>query len=213
MSANEIAELNRNSALENLQKFLNEPADEKQVKKLNGVNYLPIGYVESKLDSIYSGLWSIENIHTTIMLNSILVELELKVYNFIIGQWITRAGVGAVPVQLQKDKKVITPEDIQTFAIQKGAPAAKAFALKNAAQSLGVIFGRNINRTGDYEYLPLSEAVAEYEEQNSAITDIFNNIESITDLATLKNYWSEIKPFQNNKEVAKAFTARKNQLS
>jgi hypothetical protein len=204
----EIVKLENNLVIEKMTKFLNADIPEGKTKKHNGVNYLPIGYIEMELDSIFSGLWSIENIRTTVMLNSIVCELDLKIYRPEIGIWITRSGVGAVPIQLQKDQKIITGESIQTFAFQKGAPAAKAFALKNAAQSLGAVFGRNINRDYELEYRPLSESVQEFENkeaneraeiarietQKQELKPIFDTIESIGTLADLKAFWTALDP-------------------
>ena len=53
---------------------------------------------------------------------------------------------------------------IKADAIQKGLPAAKAMAVKNAAQSLGVVFGRDLNRDTNDEFIYLSEQVSELQD-------------------------------------------------
>ena len=52
---------------------------------------------------------------------------------------------------------------IKSDAIRKNAPAAKSQALRNAAQSLGAIFGRNLNRDDIADYQPISEQVEQFE--------------------------------------------------
>ena len=148
-------------SIENFQAELNKQPAKIDIKsqKLGGkdVGYLPIGLIEKYLDEMFAGLWSIENISYQVVINSIAVSLDLKVFNPVSQVWITRAGVGAVKIQLNKDAKSLDVEQIKADAIQKGLPAAKAFAVKNAAQSLGELFGRNINRDVDTEYFYYSD--------------------------------------------------------
>ena len=148
-------------SIENFQAELNKQPAKSDImsQRLGGkeVGYLPIGLIEKYLDEMFSGLWSIENVHYQVVINSIAVSLELKVFNPVSQGWITRSGVGAVKIQLNKDAKSLDVEQIKADAIQKGLPAAKAFALKNAAQSLGELFGRNINRDIDTEYFYYSD--------------------------------------------------------
>lgn len=149
-------------SIESFQAELNKQPAKGDIKsqKLGGkeVGYLPIGLIEKYLDEMFSGLWSIENVNYQVVINSIAVSLDLKVFNPVSQIWITRSGVGAVKIQLNKDAKSLDVEQIKADAIQKGLPSAKAFALKNAAQSLGELFGRNINRDDiDSEYYYYSD--------------------------------------------------------
>ena len=128
------------------------------------VKYMPIGLVEKTLDEMYNGLWQITDIRHTVTLNAIAVELTLQVYHPTAKLWLSRAGVGAIKVQLNKDAQSMDVTQIKADAIQKGLPAAKAMAVKNAAQSLGVVFGRDLNRDTNDEFIYLSEQVSELQD-------------------------------------------------
>jgi hypothetical protein len=204
-----LAKIEVSQALENLTKFLNEPVPSAMLKINQGVNYVSIGYIENKLDEIYLHTWKTSNIKAYQLLNSICVEITLSVLDPVSGQWIERAGVGAVPIQTKKGEILISPESLNTFAIQKGLPAAKAYALKNAAQSLGVIFGRNINRVEDFEFTPLSEQVENFSQK----LEVFDTIDKIDTMEDLRALWDSLAPeLRANNKVIGAINKRKKQL-
>jgi len=129
--------------------------------------YIPIGVLEKKLDETYLGLWKTSNGHYEVIANSLTYSIDLEVLHPVLGIWIKRNGVGAVPIQLQKGQKEMNFSTINTFAIQKGLPSAKSFALRNAIQSLGDYFGRGLNRE---------------EINNSDYSTVFDRIEDIMPL-------------------------------
>jgi hypothetical protein len=72
--------------------------------------------------------------------------------------WIERIGVGATQIQLRSEtgedgkKKPVDVTDVSKKipnTVQKDLPHAKAEAIKNAAKSLGRLFGRDLNRDTD----------------------------------------------------------------
>jgi hypothetical protein len=133
--------------IDNFQKKLSEPPDPKIVKTMQGFKYIPVEIIEAKLDKYYSGLWKTENLKYSIEINSVAVSLDLHVFHPVAKNWIVRTGIASVPVQLDRETKVI-----KQTALQKNLPAAKAIAFKNAAQSLGRSFGRNLNRGFDVPF-------------------------------------------------------------
>lgn len=145
-------------------------------KVYQGITHVPIEQIENTLDEVYAGQWQTSNVKVFQLLNSICCTLTLSVLHPISGIWLTREGTGAVPVQLMKDAKVITPETIQTFAIQKGAGAAKSFAIKNAAESLGEIFGRNLGRkdVATSEFYGISDRFEDFSELENARKEALN---------------------------------------
>ena len=134
--------------LDKFMEKLNMDVRKAAIKQNNGVNYLPIEIVEAALDSIFQGNWKIDNLHYSIEINSVVVSLDLSVLHPVSKLWITRSGIGSVPVQMNKQTNQINP-----MALQKNLPAAKAFAFKNAAQSLGRRLGRNLNRGNDIPFI------------------------------------------------------------
>lgn len=135
--------------LDGFQEKLSDKPDPKIVKTFHGFKFLPIEVIEGRLDSIYSGLWKIDNLSYSIEINAVVVKLDLHVFHPVAKVWITRSGVASVPVQLDRDTQII-----KSTALQKNIPAAKAIATKNAAQSLGRHFGRNLNRGWDVPFKP-----------------------------------------------------------
>ena len=126
----------------------------KQNKFAGNSNYVEIGYIEAKLDQIYHGLWSWENIQISQMINGVACTGDLKVFHPVAQVWIVRNGVGFKEFQLAKGKSVHTPENLSSKALERDVPIAAAEAFKNAAKKLGNIFGRHLNRDFKYEHVP-----------------------------------------------------------
>lgn len=147
----ELKEVSDVIELKNLKKF-NEylnmtPKKEwiKENKHSNNAKYLPIRIVENLLRSIY-GVYQIEMVgNPHIIGNSVVVSVHLKVYHPILKQWITLAGIGAVPMELEQGSNPLQFEKLKPKALHKNVPAAKSFAVSNAAKSLGKIFGSDLN--------------------------------------------------------------------
>lgn len=149
-------------SIEEFQKFLNKAPDKREIKTnpyAGNSLYIPIAVIEQRLDEMYAGLWSIDGLTVEVIANSVVCILTLKVVHPVAKMMIRRSGIGAIPIQLNKGEKEMSFSTIKSDAIRKNAPAAKAQALRNAAQSLGAIFGRNLNRDDVADYNPISEQV------------------------------------------------------
>lgn len=164
-------------SIEQFQVFLNKAPDKREIKKnpyAGNSQYIPIAVIEQRLDEMYAGLWSYDNIKLEVVANSVLCTLTLEVMHPVAKMLIRRGGVGAIPIQLNKDEKEMSFATIKSDAIRKNAPAAKSQALRNAAQSLGVIFGRNLNRDDVADYNPISEQVSGYENMINEAKELLN---------------------------------------
>lgn len=161
-----------------LQHVLNrEPAKEhiKINKFANNSNYLPISYIEQQLDLLFSHCWNIVDFKWQIVANEIVGSIELHCQHPENPNWIIkRVGSGAVMIQYEaqfeedamtgmpiKDKygkpikKKVDITDISKKipnTLVKDFPHLKAACLRNAAQSLGKIFGRDLNRDAEETY-------------------------------------------------------------
>lgn len=117
---------------------------------------LPISFVEMTLDELFLGQWGTENFTSKVVANEVVGEIELWVIHPITGREIRRSGAAGIIIQVDK-----APEEIQgkernqwaldilnkkSNALDLGYPKLKAECTKNAAQSLGKIFGRDLNR-------------------------------------------------------------------
>ena len=105
--------------------------------RANGARYLPIDYIESKLDELFAGLWQTRKVELKVVVNEIVCTLELGVYHPVLKDWIWRVGVGAAMIQQQKNSQITDIGAKHKNTLGKDAPHAKAEALKNAAKSIG----------------------------------------------------------------------------
>lgn len=111
---------------------------------VRNLQYLPIDKVEMLLDRLFKN-WSVEVIDYRVIANSICVHLRLRVVDYE-GSERVFDGFGAAPIQTKSGASPIDHSAILTDAVMKALPAAKSFALKDAAEHLGNIFGRNLGR-------------------------------------------------------------------
>lgn len=109
------------------------------------VNYLPIDKVEVLLDSLFQD-WRTEIKSVNQLAQSICAVVRLHYRNPVTGEWTYHDGVGAVPLKTDSGKSASELQYIKSDAVATGAPAAVSFAIKNAADHIGKIFGRDLNR-------------------------------------------------------------------
>ncbi len=70
-------------------------------------------------------------------------------------------GIGASPIQTAKGSAATDFTQVNTSAVQMAAPAAESYALKDAAEKLGRIFGKDINRKDTIDIAPVLQNKAE----------------------------------------------------
>jgi hypothetical protein len=128
-------------------KWLKDHPTAKQ--KVNGesvpVKYLPVEKVEFLLTKIFQR-WSVEVVSYTQLFQSIAVHVRLKVENPLDGTFIIQDGLGAVAVQTEAGASAADLSKIKSDAVMKALPAAESYAIKDAAEKLGRIFGKDLNR-------------------------------------------------------------------
>lgn len=153
---------------QNLPQMINMIYAEKQIKKANadslktlfnhqpnpkwikehpfakGVKYLPIDKIEYLLDQLFMS-WRVEVINISQLFNSISVHVRLH-YQLPDEQWTFQDGVGAIGIQTDAGSSAADLTKIKHDAVMKALPGAKAYAIKDAADHIGNLFGRNLNR-------------------------------------------------------------------
>lgn len=140
-----------------LQRLNREPNPEELDKTPDGkAKTLPISFIEMTLDEIFLGLWSTENFSSKVTINEVCGELELVVVHPVTGDIIRRTGAAAIIIMTDKVPENLTGQARNEWsvsiankkynALDLGYPKLKAECVKNAAQSLGKIFGRDLNR-------------------------------------------------------------------
>lgn len=117
----------------------------KQHPFARGVAYLPIDKVESLLDTFFQE-WQVEIKSVSQLAQSICAIVRVHYRDPITQEWRYHDGVGATPLKTDKGTSAASLEHIKSDAVATGAPAAVSYAIKDAAEHLGNIFGKNLNR-------------------------------------------------------------------
>jgi hypothetical protein len=130
-----------------LKLLLNQQPHDSWVKKhpMTKNPYLPIDKVEFMLDRIFQE-WKVEVVREGVMFNSIYVTVRLHYKDPVTGEWRFHDGVGAKACQLDSGSKSSQMENIKEAAVMMALPIAKSLAIKDAADHLGKLFGRDLNR-------------------------------------------------------------------
>lgn len=137
-----------------------------------------ISHIEMTLDEMFFGLWDTVNFKWQVIANEIVGSIVLKVTHPVTNKKIRRTGAAAVQImvdavpdelkynagdtkeQAAKRKKernqwALDPDNKKSNALDKEFPKLKTECIKNAAQSLGKLFGRDLNRPRSDNYKPL----------------------------------------------------------
>lgn len=198
------------SALDRFTARLNEMPPQGEVKANPAAGnswYLPVSFVQMKLDEIFLGLWSWEVKGVQVVANEILVHGELRVFHPIAKTWITRAGTGATMIMQVKDAPVMDITSKIKNTLGKDFPHAEAEALKSAAKKLGKAFGRDLNRkdedTYESEYFEVAKPAI-------VTADLERKIAACETVAALTELYKEDSRYASYAEL---FTAHKNELS
>jgi len=117
----------------------------KQHPFARNVSYIPIGQIENLLDIIFQK-WKVEVKGVQQLFNSVSVEVRLHYFNPVTSEWDFHDGVGAVGIQTNKGAAASDLTAVKQDAVMKALPAAKSYAIKDACEHLGDLFGRNLNR-------------------------------------------------------------------
>ena len=143
---------------QNFQKKLNGEPDKNEVREnpyANKAKYLPISFVEMQLDEMFFGLWQTKDFTHQIVVNEVVGSIQLGVFHPVLKEWIWRTGAGATPIQMSRGAGITEVEKKIHNTLVKDFPHLKAECLKNAARSLGKLFGRDLNRKFEDKYTPV----------------------------------------------------------
>lgn len=118
-----------------------------------GVKYMPIEVIEMMLTKVFQN-WYVEVLESAQLANSIKVTVRIHYTHPITGRDTFQDGIGAVAIQVEKGKNASDLGAIKSNAIMLGLPAAKSFAIKDAAEHIGKVFGRDLNRKDTMAFNP-----------------------------------------------------------
>lgn len=176
--------------------LLNQPPHESWLKKhpivkvkdANGkftpLKYLPVDKHEWLLTRIFQ-TWKREILDIKQIFNSIVAIVRVHYKHPVTGEWLFHDGTGAVAAQTDSGSAASDLSAIKTNAVQIGAPAAVSYALKDAAECLGKLFGRDLNKydtlafAGSYNREPVETPEHPQETvpiTNTDTTDLMNGV-------------------------------------
>jgi hypothetical protein len=158
--------------LQEWKRLLNREPDPKELEPTpdGRAKTLPISFIEMTLDELFED-WGTRNFTTKVIGNEVCGELELWAINPVTGREITRVGAAAIVIQVDKvpegldgqerNRWALNPDNKKPNALDLGYPKLKAECVKNAALSLGKIFGRDINRQKSDVFNPMLKPLSD----------------------------------------------------
>lgn len=139
------------------------------------VRYIPIDKIEWLLTRLYQK-WHVEILREGTMFNSVFVVIRLHYFNPVTKEWEQQEGVGAVGMQTSKGAKAADMSEILSDAVMKGLPAAESYAVKDAAEKIGRLFGKDLNRKDTYGFTPAYDTEDNRQKKKD---DIKNNLPKV----------------------------------
>ena len=189
-----LTDLYNDTALVDKQNQLNiilnaEPKKEwiKDHPFVKNLKYLPIERVEYLLTMIFTK-WRVEVKEVKILANSIVTTVRVYVQDPITGEWDWQDGIGAMPIQVQKGSGATEFDKMNSSAVQIGSPASESFAIKDACEKFGRIFGKDLNRKDNVSYDRLYQMIGLNEIVNnpSLTEEIRKEVQDTTNIEKLK---------------------------
>lgn len=175
--------LHRNDQLKTL---LNQNPPKQWIKTnkySNNSEYLSIEKIEYLMDKIFQE-WKVEVLEYRTLFNSISVSVRLHYVNPLTGQWMYHDGVGAKELQTIAASGPLKQDfsNISKSAVEMALPIAKTAAIKDAADHLGKLFGRDLNRKDTLEYKQT------YQRPEDSIVKAIQSATTESQLRQLKDY-------------------------
>ena len=124
-------------------------------KKVGGqfvpIEYIPIERIEWLLTRIFTR-WNVEVRSIQQIANSVCVVVRLYYLDVLSNEMLWQDGIGAAPLQTDQGAGATDWNAIKSASVQIGAPAAESYAVKDAAEKIGKLFGKDINRADAIGY-------------------------------------------------------------
>lgn len=175
--------------------------------------YLPVDKVVFLLRAIFKRI-RIEVKEKSLIANSISVTVRLHYFNPVLNEWEWQDGVGAAALQTDKDAGATDFNRIKSSAVQMALPAAETYAIKDAAQHIGRLFGGDLNHREIVSYETIMTKYNPKSDRTDNIKDIKESLELMNDKEELKSYHNKlVKAGLVTPEVTSLFTEINSQLN
>ena len=129
----------------------------KQEVEINGEKkkvpyfYLPIDKVEFLLRRIFKR-YRIEVLREGTAFNGVYVVVKVHFFDPVNMDWDWRDGIGAIELQVKAGSSPSDLANINKGALSMAFPLAKTLAIKDACDTIGRIFGADLNRRDTLSY-------------------------------------------------------------
>lgn len=152
-----LPEVDIRENLQNFVKRLNKEPNEAELGRTpdGKARTVPISFVEMTLDEYFFGLWETSGFQWAVVANEVVGSIELTITHPVTGQKYRRTGAASIVIMVDKGANALDINAKKSNALDMGFPKLKAECVKNAAQSLGKLFGRDLNRKQADVYQPL----------------------------------------------------------
>lgn len=158
---------------EGLNAILNTNPPEKWIKThpfIKDYRYLPIDRVEFLLRKIFKRYW-IEITGQGTAFNGVWVTVRIHYFNPATNEMACSDGIGSVQLQTKSGTSPSDLININNGALAMAFPAAKSYAIKDAAELIGNIFGANISRKDTLQFIPDAEIIDRAEKRKQLLND------------------------------------------
>lgn len=159
--------------------WLKEHPFAKVIKVIEGrkvsvpAKYIPIERIEWLLTRIFIR-WHSEIKSVQLIANAVTVTVRLHYQDVVTKEMLWQDGVGAVALQTDSGAGAIEFDKIKSSAVQMAAPSAETYAIKDAAEKIGNLFGKDINRATQIDYTNLLNSIPK-EEKESKLSEMFED--------------------------------------
>lgn len=186
---------------------LNEEPDESKVrvnKHANNTRYLPITYLEELMDDIFNGLWSTSSFEYRPLGAELSGSILVKYYHPVFKVWITRSGAASVVIRTRQREDGLAPtiDDKIRNALTLDVPHLKAQCVRNGIQSIGRVFGRDLNRS-----VATDMRTTDFMKVYKSEIDAIDTLEGLT-----RHYYSVPTIHRRDDEVVAEFARRKSEI-
>lgn len=176
---------------------------------VKNLKYVAIDKIEYLLTKIFIQ-WHLEIKEVKVVANSIVTIVRLHYKDPVSGIMLFQDGVGACPLQVNQGARADDFGAIKSNAVQIGAPASESYAFKDAAEKIGKIFGKDLNRADTMSYESLLgkfDSVSDSQaKENARVMNYINSCKSIEELENAKDHLF-------TPQMEEAYNGRYNQLS
>lgn len=117
----------------------------KENKYAGNSKYIPIGIIETMLQKLVKE-FRIEVLREGALFNSVYVTIRLHYLHPVTKEWSFHDGTGAAELQTKSGASAADLGAINKGAVMMALPMAKSYAIKDAAEHFGALFGRDLNR-------------------------------------------------------------------